>query len=277
MVASLCTALSSVMATKGMKDTGPDTANLILTGAQTVVLTLMLLGDIPPMNFAGLLWFALSGVLGSFIGRILTFQSYKAIGVSTTSTIVGTSPLVVTILVILFLGEPSSVQVFIGSLLVVGGIALINMKDGRLSLTLGSIKLPMGASIMFAVSNILRKMGTDLIPHGVLGAQFSTLAGLAAGLVYMGVRGTLTKIKIDRDNGSWLVGAGVINAVAWVALTSAISMGRVSVMTAIVYSYPLFSVLLARLLLRDSESLTRFTVAGCVLIVFGVVLVSILG
>jgi len=48
-------------------------------------------------------------------------------------------------------------------------------------------------------------------------------------------------------------------------------------MTSIVYSYPLFSVLLARLMLRDTETLTRRVVAGCVLIVLGVVLVSLLG
>jgi len=39
MVASFCTALSSVMATKGMRDTDADTANLVLTGSQTLVLT----------------------------------------------------------------------------------------------------------------------------------------------------------------------------------------------------------------------------------------------
>ena len=276
-VASFCTALSSVMATKGMRDTDADTANLVLTGSQTLVLTLLLVRGLPVLDLMGLFWFALAGICASFIGRLFTLRSYKEIGVSTSSAIVGTSPLVVTILAILFLGEPLVLPVILGALLVVGGIVLINMKGGKLSFELGSLYLPIGASLLFAVSNILRKMGTNLLPDPVLGAQFSTLAGLVASLVYLVATNRLNKIDFNRDNAPLLVGAGVVNAFAWIALTLSISLGRVSVMSAIIYSYPLFSVILARFLLKDTEVLSKYTVAGCVLIVLGVVIVSLLG
>jgi uncharacterized membrane protein len=48
-------------------------------------------------------------------------------------------------------------------------------------------------------------------------------------------------------------------------------------MSAKIYSFLLLSVVLARFILKDSESLTRNIVLGCVLIVLGVVLVSLLG
>ena len=276
-VASFCTALSSVMATKGMRDTDADTANLVLTGSQTLVLTLLLVRGLPELDLMGLFWFALAGICASFIGRLFTLRSYKEIGVSTSSAIVGTSPLVVTVLAILFLGEPLVLPVILGALLVVGGIVMINMKSGKLSFELGSIYLPIGASLLFAVSNILRKMGANLLPDPVLGAQFSTLAGLMASLVYLVATNRLNKIDVNRDNAPLLVGSGIVNAFAWIALTLSISLGRVSVMSAIIYSYPLFSVILARFLLRDTEVLTKYTVAGCVLIVLGVVIFSLLG
>ena len=276
-VASFCTALSSVMATKGMRDTDADTANLVLTGSQTLVLTLLLVRGLPELDLMGLFWFALAGICASFIGRLFTLRSYKEIGVSTSSAIVGTSPLVVTVLAILFLGEPLVLPVILGALLVVGGIVMINMKRGKLSFELGSIYLPIGASLLFAVSNILRKMGTNLLPDPVLGAQFSTLAGLMASLVYLVATNRLNKIDVNRDNAPLLVGSGIVNAFAWIALTLSISLGRVSVMSAIIYSYPLFIVILARFLLKDTEVLTKYTVAGCVLIVLGVVIVSLLG
>ena len=254
-----------------------NTANLVLTGSQTVVLTLLLVRGLPELDLMGLFWFAIAGICASFIGRLLTLKSYKEIGVSMSSAIVGTSPLVVTILAVLFLGEPLVIPVIVGALLVVGGIVLINMRGGGLSLELESIYLPLGASVLFAFSNILRKMGTNLLPDPVLGAQFSTLAGLVAFAAYLGATNRLKHINVNSGNAPWLVGSGVVNAVAWIALTMAISLGRVSVMTAIVYSYPLFSVILARLFLRDTENLTKYTVAGSVLIVFGVVLVSLLG
>ena len=277
LVASFCTALSSVMATKAMRDTEADTANLVLTGSQTLVLTLLLVRGLPELDLMGLFWFGVAGICASFMGRLLTLRSYKEIGVSTSSAIVGTSPLVVAILAILFLGEPLVVPVIAGALLVVCGIVLINMKGGTFSFKLGSIYLPLGGSALFAVSNILRKMGTNLLPDPVLGAQFSTLAGLVAFVAYLGATNRLGKIEINRGNVSWLVGSGIVNAIAWIALTLSISLGRVSVMTAIVYSYPLFSVILAKMFLSDSEELTKYTVAGAVLIVLGVVLVSLLG
>lgn len=276
-VASFCTALSSVMATMAMRDTNPDTANLLLTGSQTFVLTLLLVRGLPELNLLGLFWYALAGISASFIGRLLTLRSYKAIGVSSSSAIVGTSPLVVTFLAILFLGEPLSFPVVAGALLVVGGIALINMTTGKLSFEPASIYMPISASVMFAVSNILRKMGTNLLPDSVLGAQFSTLAGLVAFSLYLVVTNKLGELEVNGSSARMLVGSGVVNAVAWIALTLSISLGRVSVMTAIVYSYPLFSVILARVLLKDSENLTKYTVAGCLLIVAGVVLVSLFG
>jgi drug/metabolite transporter (DMT)-like permease len=275
-VASFCTALSSVMATKGMRDTDADTANLLLTGSQTLVLSILLLRNIPEVNFMGLLWFTLAGISASFIGRVFTLKSYKDIGVSTSSAIIGTSPLVVAILAIVFLGESFVPSILVGSFFVVAGIGLINVKGGKLSLDMGSLYLPVGASFLFAIGNILRKLGTNALPHSVLGAQFSTLAGLVACVLYMGVKGTL-KINVNRGTTNWLVLSGVVNAFAWVALTMAISLGKVSVMSAIIYSYPMFSVVLARFMLSDSESLTKNVVFGCVLIVLGVVLVSLLG
>lgn len=275
-VASFCTALSSVMATRAMRKTDADTANLLLTGSQTVVLTLLLLSDIPKVNLEGLLWFALAGICASFIGRLFTLKSYKEIGVSTSSAVVGTSPLIVALLAILFLGEPLVLPIIVGSLLVVFGIVFINYSEGKLSLDLSRLYLPLAGSFLFAIANILRKLGTNAIPHSVLGAQFSTLAGLIVAVTYMRLKGTL-KFSFDKETTPMLVGSGTVNAIAWITLTMAISMGKVSVMSAIIYSYPLFSVILARFMLKDTEPLTRNTVIGCILIVLGVVLVSLLG
>ena len=65
LAASVATALSSVLATRGMSNSNPDTANLVLTGIQTVVLTALLFLDLPTLNIDALLWYALAGVCGS--------------------------------------------------------------------------------------------------------------------------------------------------------------------------------------------------------------------
>ncbi len=63
---------------------------------------------------------------------------------------------------------------------------------------------------------------------------------------------------------------------AWITLTMAINLGSVSVVTSIIYSYPLFSVLFSRLFLKD-EPVDRLMIIGSVLIVLGIAVVSLLG
>jgi drug/metabolite transporter (DMT)-like permease len=276
LIASITTALSSVMATRGMRDSNPDTANLVLTGIQTVVLTGILVFDIPPININAVIWYAVAGVCGSFLARLLTMMSYKRIGVSTGSALIGTSPVVTTILAVVFLGEPLLIAVVGGAALVVAGIACINLKDGELNLDWKLVYLPLGASLLYALSNIIRKMGTNIQPHAVLGAQISTLAGLIACGIYLAVKGGFKELQINRRNVGWLAGAGAVNAVAWITVTMAINLGRVSVASSIIYSYPLFSLFLSKLLLRD-ESYSKYMVIGSMLIVLGVAVVSLFG
>ena len=276
LVASITTALSSVMATRGMRDSNPDTANLVLTGIQTIVLTGLLIRDIPPLNLNALLWYALAGVCGSFLARLLTMMSYKRIGVSAGSALIGTSPVITTMLAVFFLGEPLVPAVVLGSLCVVAGIACINLKDGQLSMDWNLVYLPLGAAFLYALSNIIRKMGTNLQPHAVLGAQVSTLAGLIACGVYLAAKGGFKELQVNRGNIGWLAGAGAVNAIAWITVTMAINLGRVSVASSIIYSYPLFSLLISWLLLKD-ESYTRYMVIGSLLIVLGVAVVSLFG
>ena len=81
---------------------------------------------------------------------------------------------------------------------------------------------------------------------------------------------------MNRDSVWWLAGSGVVNAVAWITITMAINLGKVSVVTSIVYSYPLFSLLLSRLIIRN-ELINRFMIMGSMLIVLGVAIVSLFG
>lgn len=274
LIASFFSALSSVLATKGMKDSNVDTANLVMTGVQTIVLSILLLRDVPEMDVVGLLWFSLAGISGSFIGRLLTLQSYHRIGVASSSALIGTSPLLTIFLAILFLGEPLILSVILGSLFVVVGVVLINMREGKLSIRWNSIYLPVSAAFLYAISNILRKMGTNILPHSVFGAQSSTFVGFITFIIYLKVKDRFSEININKENSVCLVGSGVCNAIAWIALTTALIQGKVSITTSIVYSFPLFSVFLSYLFLKDMESINKFIVVGSILIVIGVLTVT---
>ena len=73
LVTSFSTAVSSVRATKGMRDSDAD-SEPGADGRSYGVLTALLIRDIPPLIMGVLMWFALSGVCASFTGRLLTLQ-----------------------------------------------------------------------------------------------------------------------------------------------------------------------------------------------------------
>jgi drug/metabolite transporter (DMT)-like permease len=58
-------------------------------------------------------------------------------------------------------------------------------------------------------------------------------------------------------------------------MMAALETGPVSVVTTIVYSYPLFALITTRLLMRE-EKLTTRTIAGSTLVVLGVAIVTLL-
>lgn len=55
----------------------------------------------------------------------------------------------------------------------------------------------------------------------------------------------------------------------------ALEMGTVSVVSTIVFSYPLFSLLLSWLFLKGQEDLSWRVIVGCLVIVMGIAIVSL--
>lgn len=74
-------------------------------------------------------WLFLVGFLNFPLGRMFNYTSVTMVGVSKASTVVATSPLFATILAVIILGERVSPITLLGTVAVVGGLALtLNQK-----------------------------------------------------------------------------------------------------------------------------------------------------
>ncbi len=71
------------------------------------------------------LWFALSGLLQSLLGRFLNYSSVQRIGVSRALPIIGAAPLFATLFAVLFTGEQLTLPLLAGTTAIIGGVALI--------------------------------------------------------------------------------------------------------------------------------------------------------
>ena len=81
--------------------------------------------EITGLGWAALGWLFLVGLFNFPLGRMFNYTSVRLAGVSKASTVVATSPLFATVLAVIFLGEKVSAISLVGTLAVIGGLALI--------------------------------------------------------------------------------------------------------------------------------------------------------
>lgn len=120
---------SSIFSRVSLQHLRPTTGALLsLIAGTTLVLSLALVFNgtailSVPLGMLG--WIVLAGTLQFPLGRLLNFTGVQLVGVSRAATLFGISPLVATILAIVFGGESITVPLLIGTLSVTTGIALI--------------------------------------------------------------------------------------------------------------------------------------------------------
>jgi len=276
LLTAFCNALSSVLAAMGMRNSNANAANLYTAVSQAALLSALLLVDVPRVNWRAIIYFAVSGTLANCVARLLNFRSMQVIGVANTSAIVGSSPLISTILAIAFLGEPMLLTVVAGAALVVLGVYLISGSEGLGQVNSGALVAPALSATFYAASNVFRKLGLNVQAHSVLAAQSSTISGLLFFTGYLLASGLTGDLHAPRRSLLYYLAAGLVGAVSWIAIMRAMNLGTVSVVGTIAFSYPLISLVLTWLLLRDQERITAKTVLGCATVVAGVILVTLL-
>ena len=273
MLTAVTNALGSVLAAKGMKSTSSSVAAFYSVLTQAVVLTAILMTRLPLLNWLAVAYFALGGALALGLGRLLNFVAMRSIGVARTSAIIGSNPVLTTLLSIILLAEVPLISTMFGATLVAIGILLISGAEGfRLE---KALIVGLFSALSYSLSNIVSKMGLMIEADPILSAQAGALAGLLFILSYIIVTQQHRSLKIDRPSLAYFAATGLVSSLGWIALMKALEIGVVSVVTTIVYSYPLFTLFFSRSFLRD-EKLSMRIVAGSVLVVVGVAVVTLL-
>ena len=274
LITSISNAVGALLISKGMRDSNASSACLISTSVQAVALLVPLMFSIPELNWQALVLFALSGVFALGIARLLYFVAMEQIGVAVSSAIIGSNPLISTMLAIVFLAETVDTATIVGAVLVVGGVFLLS-GAGERSVKARSLFIPFMSAFSYSLANVIRKAGLNVQSEPLLGAVAGAVAGVLCFSIYLVVAGKLGEIKATKRSLGYFTACGLVSAVGWFALMMAMQTGTVAVVTTIVFSYPLFSLVLSWLFLKGEEKITRRIVAGCVVIVVGVVIVSV--
>ena len=120
---------AAVFARIGLQYMRPTTGafvSLLIGIAITLTLALVFhFDDILALSGIAFVWFLITGTLNFPLGRLLNFTSVSKIGVSRSAPIIGAAPLFSGVLGVTVGGESMNLFIFTGTLVIIGGIAMI--------------------------------------------------------------------------------------------------------------------------------------------------------
>ena len=277
LASALCSALAIILISRGLGRYGPYTGAWVNVAVGTVCVWIAVLlgGGVGQPSAAGIAYFALAGVVGTFAGRLLRYVSVETVGASMSAALINLSPLIASGLAILVLGEQVTAPVVLGTLVIVVGTTLLSAGGRRTGIRFVALLVPLTSAVCFGAVAILRKIGLmGMTP--VFGFAVNVTAGFVAYTAFL-LASRQTALMLCRGRSlAYFVLAGVAENVGVFFLFEALSRGTVSVVAPLASVSPIFVLALSPLVLRGIDILNRRIVLGTLLIVSGVYLLTAL-
>ncbi len=220
-----------------------------------------------------------AGIIHFLIGRGFIYWSIKLIGSNRASSLVATSTLITVLLAIAILGEPASLSVIVGAVLVVIGIVLVSDSGSSQSREAGldprnlrkGIGVAMLAAFIFGVTPLLVRVGLLELGSAIVGTLISYLFSAVAFLIPLGFKRIRDEIRsTDKASMMALLAAGVFVNLGQLFRYIALAMILASVATPIINVYPLFTLSLGYFANRRIDVFTLRIALGVVVIILGI-------
>ncbi len=232
-------------------------------------------------NPAAYAWCAGSGFI-HFLYWIFLTNSYKEGDLSHVYPIMRSSPALVLVIAVLFLGEQVSAQGVAGILLVAVGVYIINMKQisgAELLAPVKSIANDRSTQFAFltlvsvAFYSIVDKLAVAVI-HPILFAFLHLFIGMCYYTPYIALTKNAVMIRKEWHTGSSrIIMAGVIGITGYALILVAFTIERVSYIVGLRQTSIVFAVLMGSHLLKEKHRGMRLT--GALIIFSGGFLISL--
>ena len=274
---ALFSGLATIWIRQGLRGSDPYTGFFVNVVVGTVSLwtAVIVTGGLGHVSPRGALFFMCAGLIGTVGGRLLRFVSIEKVGASIAAALINLNPFVSTALAIVLLGESITVPIVIGTAVIVAGTTLLSLGGKRLGFRLSLLTLPILSAVCFGVVAVLRKLGLS-DTSAVVGSAINVTTALVAYSTFLIASGRVGVMVCRGRSLAYFAAAGLAENVGVFMNVVALGMGRVSVVTPLYGTAPIFVLILAPLFLRDVERLTTRVVVGTLLIVSGVYLITAL-
>jgi len=222
-----------------------------------------------------MIYYIISGCMQPLFARALFYEGIIRIGVARAGPLRGIEPLFAAAIAMLVFNEQPGLQVYAGTVLIVGSLWLISGKqaDNKQWRFIDAL-LPISAALISAISQTLRKQALQIIPDPFVAAAMVTTVSLILLLGFVFATGRSQQFRMNRNSLGFFLGAALVATTAQVANFIALGRGEMSVIIPLLNITPLFTVFFSALFLRKVETVNLRIVCGVMLMVGGVVLIT---
>ena len=225
------------------------------------------------LTLPAVLYYMGSGVFGYTLSRTALYLGYERVGAARTTAVHGATPLLSSLMAVVWLGEEAGLWVFFGTAGIVAGVWLITMEKSGGEWRPRDMLFPVAAAAGTAFSMICRKLGLLLVPAPAMGTAISCLTALALLPAAWHFTPRLEGARCTLRGTGYLVLAAFLNSVAQIALMNSLLTAGVAYTVPIYSASPLVVLILAAIFMRQRERLTArlawavfLTVAGAALV-----------
>ncbi len=275
LTSAVCFALALVLTQLGLRALTPLSGTSISVPTTTALFLLLspFTVDLGQWRTESALVFAVVGLLYPVTVTLLTFAATRAIGPNLTGVLGNLAPVFAVAIAVVLLGETPRVGQLAGLIVVCAGIALLFA--GRHPAVRGipawAWALPLGAALVRGLIQPAVKIGLEGWPNPFAAVTIGYLVSSTLILTAKAVDRNPAAAATSRAWG-WFVPVGLCNGLGVLSLYSALGRGPVTIVAPLVACYPVFTLLLNRLLLAD-RSLPAQAVSGVLVTVAGIALI----
>ena len=178
---------------------------------------------------------------------------------------------------IVVLQESVTALIMSGTVLVVIGIALVSWKAEKElpSFRWWHLLLPVGAACLTGMNHPMRRYALSLSNEPLFFSAFMGVVSLVGFAGYMTISSQEPRLVWNRKAIWPFLCTGVFETVSIVLIITALSVGPVVVIAPIAATYPVWSLIGAKLFLKDVEQISLKVVVGILSVVAGTVAINL--
>jgi drug/metabolite transporter (DMT)-like permease len=233
------------------------------------------------LNFEGIIYFAIAGVIGYGITKLIYYKGMETVGVSVNSSIYAIFPIISTILAVLLLNEVLTLWNWIGIIFIFIGVFIIergfgkpnSLKKSQHKISKKGLIYPIIAALTFAISLIIRKYGLNIYDEPVLSASVGYTTSFLFFVLLWFFSKSRNSLSLKKDIRLFWK-AGVFGALGAGSISFALSAEELSLVLPISQTEPLFVIFFTYLYLKNMEKVSYNLLISTILIVLGVILVT---